>query len=109
MRLSLRQSHLTRPAMTNHDFVASVRAELRLILDPSNKPVQRGSPLWERLTELPSEGPCAECGTITKWYDEENKDWCCSFCRERIAAGQREDHRLDLPTYGQAEWINGQR
>ena len=43
------------------------------------------------------EGPCAECGTITKWYDEENADWCCSFCRAEIVAGQERDKRLDDP------------
>jgi len=37
--------------MRTDDFIDLVRADLRLALDPSNAPVQRGSPLWERLTD----------------------------------------------------------
>ena len=96
--------------MTNEDMVAEVRADLRLILDPTNKPVQVGSPLWERLrTHRDDYGWCSECGLFTENFDTENEDWICLCCCAEIVAGQREDQRLDDPRRGQAEWINGQR
>ena len=91
--------------MTNSDFVASVRAELRLILNPSNKQVQRGSPLWNRLRKETS-GRCAECGCTTEQYDAENGDWCCSGCSREIVRGQEIDRVLDDPRHNQAAELN---
>ena len=67
-----------------------------------------GSVLWLRLLKS-VEGVCAECGYPTERWGAANEDFCCEDCCERIVRGQEEDKRLDSPTYGQAEWINGQR
>ena len=67
-----------------------------------------GSVLWHRLLK-PVEGECVECGQMTEFFDEENEDWCCKFCRRRIAEGQEEDYRLDDARHGQATEINRSR
>lgn len=69
-----------------------------------NAPVQRGSPLWRRLSEEKWCGPCTECLNYTEQWDESNGDWCCADCRAEIVAGQERDKRLDDPRHGQAKW-----
>lgn len=81
-----------------HGFGSSASAAA-----PDNQPVQRGSPLWNRLTMLPDYGICSECGKPNGKYDFQNGDYICDWCCAEIVAGQREDQRLDDPRHGQAD------
>jgi len=97
--------------MNQQQFERHVRTTLRLYIAAARERAElvdalEGSVLWLRLLKS-VEGVCAECGTVTECFDEENNDWICDFCLLKISEGQERDHYLDDPRHGQAAEING--